>query len=388
MHSLDVMIITAEPFPVGNVATNRFSTYAKALAATGIDVTVLILKGTESIANPINVSKAGDYEGVKFEYMAPDTYWNQNSFYLIKIYKYIKGIFYAARRLLKNKNKQIIMYTNDMVYMYIFWMLARMKGHSYYIDKSEYPVVYRKKNGVYRYLFLKGFKLFDGVIVMTGELADYYVRIINKSARVFLLPMTVDMDRFNIRKLNCEERYIGCVFGVHNRDCIGDTILAFDQFCQMYTTDVKLKLVGDFDGLKDRPDIELILYSVRHRDKIEFLGKMNSNDIVGFIINSDALISTPRFYESGGFPTKLGEYLASGNPVLITRVGEIANFLTETECFFANPGSIADISNQIHLMLLDKNRSEIIGRNGRKKANAVFNATTYVGELIKFLGKH
>ena len=31
----------------------------------------------------------------------------------------------------------------------------------------------------------------------------------------------------------------------------------------------------------------------------------------------------------GGFPTKLGEYLATGNPVVVTKVGEIPNYLID-----------------------------------------------------------
>ncbi len=43
----------------------------------------------------------------------------------------------------------------------------------------------------------------------------------------------------------------------------------------------------------------------------------------------------------GGFPTKLGEYLATGNPVCATTVGEIPDYLVDGESvYFAVPGSV------------------------------------------------
>ena len=40
----------------------------------------------------------------------------------------------------------------------------------------------------------------------------------------------------------------------------------------------------------------------------------------------------------GGFPTKLGEYLATGKPVCVTKVGEITVYLEDNvSAFLAEP---------------------------------------------------
>ena len=42
----------------------------------------------------------------------------------------------------------------------------------------------------------------------------------------------------------------------------------------------------------------------------------------------------------GGFPTKLGEYLATGNTVVVTNVGEIGEFLHDkVNAFVSDPDS-------------------------------------------------
>src|SRR5574343_917424 len=108
-----IVILTPNPFPIGNVATNRFATYAKVLAAEGFKVCVAILKGTEDWVNPVNKDRSGVYEGIKYEYMASTSRWDKNAPYLKKIYLYGTGLIKSVVYLKKEKPDSVLMYTND-----------------------------------------------------------------------------------------------------------------------------------------------------------------------------------------------------------------------------------------------------------------------------------
>lgn len=384
-----ITILTPNPFPIGNVATNRFSTYAKVLASNGCDVSVGVLKGTEDVIRPINPLRIGTHEGVRYEYMASSSKWNVKASYIKKLCLYLIGVIRAVRFLGDEKPNSVVMYTNDLFYMVFFWVLSKIFGYEYFIDKSEYPIVMRRRSSVYRSIYLKSFKLFDGIFVMTNELYGYYNVMKCRSARMFLLPMSVDLNRFNgaKRQIYGAGKYFGCVFGVHNRDCIADTIMAFDRFCSSFpSNDFELMLVGDLDNLEGRAAVIRVHQECASKDRIKFLGTFAATEIPQFLIEATCLVTTPRAYQSGGFPTKLGEYLATGNVVIATKVGELPNYLEGFKnCLFSKPGCFEEISEMFEFVWRNPARSSEIGEAGRHVANKVFNVNAYSDDFIDFL---
>lgn len=383
-----LVILTPNPFPIGNVATNRLTTYAKALASIGDDVGIVVLKGTEDPALPLNPHRTGSHDGIWYQYMASSSRWNRNAPFLKKLALYLFGLVRASFLLWEKKPDSVLLYSNDVVSIIYFYVISRIVGFRYLIDKSEYPVVYRSPSGGYRWIYLKSFLLFDGILVMTSELMNYYSSLKKRSASVFMLPMSVDLERFDcLEDKDSLNAYICCVYGVHNRDCIADTIAAFDLFCfKNQSCNLRLKLVGDFQNLRGRDDIEKILAASRFRELIELVGPVNSSDIPRLLFGAQFLITTPRKYESGGFPTKLGEYLATGKLVIATEVGELSNYLTSGEnVIFSRSGDIVDIAKSMEFAWLNPEISKEIGRRGRDVARRHFNVHTYMDELRPFL---
>lgn len=88
----------------------------------------------------------------------------------------------------------------------------------------------------------------------------------------------------------------------------------------------------------------------------------------------------------GGFPTKLGEYLATGNPVVVTKVGEIPDYLIDGEnAFLSDPDSPDSFSKKLMECLNDADRSMKIGLEGQKLALKVFNYKVQGQNIIEFI---
>jgi glycosyltransferase involved in cell wall biosynthesis len=134
-----------------------------------------------------------------------------------------------------------------------------------------------------------------------------------------------------------------------------------------------------------------LINELQLQDKIEYVGELRREEIPDFIINAELLL-LPRpdsRQAEGGFPTKLGEYLASGNPVCATKVGEIPDYLVDNEsAFLANPGDIDSFAYAIDRALSDVSNAQRVGKNGRKVSEKYFSMDIQAASLFEFIKKY
>jgi glycosyltransferase involved in cell wall biosynthesis len=211
------------------------------------------------------------------------------------------------------------------------------------------------------------FKEIDFIFFITNSLIDKYSKGVNGfNQNVYLLPMSVDMARFeNLEKESQEEYYIAyCGSSSFHKDGVDILIKAFDILAKRHS-EIKLKIAAfwENDGSKMKA-----LINNSESKRIEYLGELSKDEIPQFIKNASILVlPRPNSEQSNfGFPTKLGEYLATGNPVCCTKVGEIDNYLVDHySVFFADPGSVNSLVSTIEYIILNPNKAKEVGINGR-----------------------
>jgi glycosyltransferase involved in cell wall biosynthesis len=87
-----------------------------------------------------------------------------------------------------------------------------------------------------------------------------------------------------------------------------------------------------------------------------------------------------------GFPTKLGEYLATGRPVVVTRTGEIGSYLVDGKsAYLAEPGNVKDIARQIDAVLSNPDAARVVGEAGRKVSIECFDWRVHKDELVRWM---
>ena len=73
-----------------------------------------------------------------------------------------------------------------------------------------------------------------------------------------------------------------------------------------------------------------------------------------------------------GFP-KLGEYLVTGNPVIVTPVGDIPLYLkNKVNAYFTKPGDIESLVDICTKLIENESISEKIGKNGKNSCIEIF----------------
>ena len=107
-----------------------------------------------------------------------------------------------------------------------------------------------------------------------------------------------------------------------------------------------------------------------------------------YLINAKilALARPDNIQGQGGFPTKLGEYLATGKPVVVTTVGELKEYLIDnTNAFLAVPDSALSFAEKMKTALDNYEKAKQVGIEGQKLANTIFNYKVQSENLINYL---
>lgn len=389
MSDNKIFVVTFEPFPIGMAATNRILSWSKVLAQNDIDIKILILKPTEKEANIFNPLPSGIVGAIYYEYLNGFTVWKKNENKLSKIFLLIKSHFILLKKIKTEKPSSIVTYspfTYTKVILIIFRTFFKFK---LIIEETEYPKVVKIKTSfINRIVNLYSYRLADKMIVMTKELEDYYKTKL-KVKQVFHLPMSVDYNRFDrISSKNKTEDYFIYVGGQGGfyRDGVDDILNAFSLFHRTHQ-EYYFYIVGKIDvGTTVYQDVIQIVDKSNIKNHIRLLGHKKPNEIPDLLINAKAIVMAPKKnFSSGGFPTKLGEFLASKRPVICTTVSEIPMYLDDSNSFIVSPGDIIGISEKMKFIAENEEFSNKIGVEGYNLCKSVFNVESYRIKLLNFL---
>lgn len=371
------------PFPRGNVSTLRIISYCKSLVKRGYAVKVYILAPTTEAS--VNTNKQGVFEGIEYEYLTDITWSTRNPHFILKVIYYFCGIFKFIFKVKQDSLVVLLTYHSSLFFNVIMKLVTKSMGVCFVLDKTEYPVG-RTTPSVIEKIKLK---CFDKIVTISKELQLFFSQY---SKDVFLLPMSIDPDRYaQDDSVQIKNNKVTVIFGTHNRDCIMDSIQGFIRFVRKTgNKSLKLSLVGNFDRLcNDYPENRSILSLIDEEnmeDRIIFEGEIPNDQIPYYLMTSKILLTTPRFFVSGGFPTKLGEYLLSGSPVIATKAGELADYLHHREdLIFVEPGNIQEIAEAICWVEDNEMESKLVAKKGQETAKRLFNADTYMDDFERFL---
>ena len=294
-----------------------------------------------------------------------------------------------------NRNQNIIiLFTVEALTALLVKLISSIKKNKIVIERNEFPaaILNNKPFGscFYKYFVLSWqYKLYDGLFLMTDELINFYKKYTKRKCIIQKLPMTVDFSRFDNKNGSClKDRYIAYTGSLSNKkDGIIYLIRAFKKISEQIQ-DVKLKIAGGNEEEINR----LRKYSeeLGVGNRIDFLGLI-SRDSIPYLLQNSMVLVLPRPGSSqarGGFPTKLGEYLASSKPVIVTKVGEIPFYLGDNEVFFISADNIEEELVSTLTMVFDNYDYALkIGRRGRQKALKYFSLEANTDKIAKLLNK-
>jgi glycosyltransferase involved in cell wall biosynthesis len=367
--------------------------YAKGFYSNNCKVRVICLRPMEDPAQIFNTLISGTIDGINYEYSCSKTI--RSKYFLVRRIDNLIGISRACIDILKEKKSEktdaIIYYSISTSRAILLFVVTRFKKILFLKEESENPIIYYKiMSPIQRFLFKElHYLLFDGLLLMTKRLVRYFIDE-NKLKKPFLIvPMTVDISRFDkLDNRNKPVKYIAyCGTLNTNKDGVDVLIDAFSLLSSDFP-DLNLYLIG---GKASEEEYQSYLDKIalnKLGDKVFFTGRISKEAMPELLCGAHILV-LPRPHSlqaEGGFPTKLGEYLATGNPVVVTRVGEITDYLTDqVNVFMAEPGSAESLKNRIIDILLDYDNAQEIGLKGKMAATKYFNYKIQAQSIIEFI---
>lgn len=355
--------------------TNRLLSFIEGFSKLGIDVEVVFvlsdMKGSKIQREWPHIHISYLWDGLDIH----NRYLRQLS------YSYLSQRF--VRRL-KQGDTVVLFDIQRMLFS-----LIKKKGVKVYAERTEHPFAYSVRTFNMQ-KFVDESKLLDGLFVISQPLKSYFEENRVAKDKVHIINMTVDAGRFNgLCKQNVKEPYIAyCGTASNNKDGVDELIKAFAIVSKKYP-EYRLYIIGkgltkddDSGNLQLVKDLELI-------DKVVFTGVVTSQEMPQLLKNAQilALDRPDNLQAKYGFPTKLGEYLLTENPVVVTSVGDIPRFLTDGEsALIAVPQNASSFSSKLIWAIEHPAESQMIGKKGAEVAMKHFNAIEESKKMAYILG--
>lgn len=393
-----VLIRNYNPYYENGASANRFASLADGLCNNGAQVIIVVTGGYSSVQEKKNGTRYF-HKGIEIRYFSKLL---NHTLLRRRINKYLlseindKITQFRLKRLL-SWDYDYLWLTNNINALKFFNANNGKIGRSL-IEINEFHDIYKqpghitnkiqlKKFQEVEALFLSVIKKIDCFAIMTNTLLEFYKPMAKASARFIHLPMTVDMSRFDIEKqVQAESRYIAYAGALSNeKDGVDISIRAFGSICAQHPG-LELRLAGGW-----QPGVEKqkqIISQLGIEDRVKYVGLLSADQIPNFFVNADVLaLPRPDSHQAqGGFPTKLGEYLATKNPVCVTRVGEIPNYLEDNvSAFMATPGDADSFADALQRALGDKENAKRVGEGGYSVAYENFNMDVQAKRFYDFL---
>lgn len=358
---MNIISISTYHYPYGMAGSKRIRLFMEFLSLKN-DVHAIVI-GKNNGRN--------DLQGIK-----NNVTW---SFIKFGRFEYFLNLFKIIRILKKNyttTQKNIIyLYNGIGLTNILFAIIGRKMGYYIFTDIVENYSLHNEKVSLYKTILHKidkridhsTGKFVDGIIVISHRLKEKYLNFNIKKERINLIPISSENLNLHFDK-KVSNNFLFVYSGTFGKkDGVEYLIKAFKSFAKSYDG-IKLVLSGIINT-----EIKNLIYGVKN---IEYVGLVGDNEYYQFLKNADVLLMTriDSPYANTGFPFKLGEYLATGNPVIVTRVSDVDKYLVDkVDAIFANPSDVNSIIEAMEFCYNNQKQLADIGNNGKQKCIQYFN---------------
>lgn len=354
---------------------NRFLSFLKGFDELGVDCTAVLLYPSSG-----HYRLADTFDHVKIVYYWRDWLFARKIF--DKIFRPIAKYLFLSR--LKK---------DDVVFCYGYSKsivdYLKVRGVKVYQERTEHPVLYPGNLNKY----LKACKQLGGLFVISSSLKSYFIDQGIENQKVVVINMIVDGNRFShLQKTPNSEKYIAyCGTASNNKDGVDELIKAFAIVCKKHD-DVKLYIIGATPSANDEAGNMKLIDSLGIKDKVVFTGMVAAEQMPQLLKDATilALDRPDSIQAQNGFPTKLGEYLMTENPVVVTKVGDIPLFLKDGySALLAEQRNAVEFASKLCWALEHPQDASVIGQRGKEVALREFNYLTESKKIIDFINdKH
>jgi len=393
----EYVLITSMNFPSGGAGASYLNLFCRGLKSNGCKISVLLLKGYAfGNFSPNESRKNITSEGIPYTYLGLRKRPENQFLKLLDEFLSISRLIIFLVSLLKNRHSvSLLVFNSEIQYNLPIFLITKPLGIKVFkfvaeiIDKSEFKGSFLRQIKRYGHLFNFRYlnRTSDKMILFSYYLKDLYLQMGYLEENIFVQPNLTDFEYWKpvATKIKYTLGYSGAPY---QKDGLSDLFRAMSML-NGDLSNISLLVIGDAPfGKSLIPDLRLECERLGLSGKVTFTGLVQSSKVKHYLSECEILtITRPSTIQTqAGFPTKLGEYFASGKPILATDFGDMGRYFKNgSEIVMAECGNPQSIANKLHWMLQNRNELELISKNGYEKAKKLLEYESSVTKIHNFL---
>ena len=379
-------------FPLGLAAIQRITLMGKALLNEGCRVTVLCHKGVWKPERNVDFGPVGNYEGIDYIYTSGNVFRPKG--FLKRNLQKIKGMvleFTYLRRLKKKEGmKAAILSTMSTFHSLRYRLYSILLGFPIAINLVEMASSIDNRGSFPKRLNDAIFDrwvltLFQGAMPISDKLVDYY-RSMVPAKPCMKVPVVCDFDIFDRQERNPGEAYFLYCGSAGFMPVIRFILESYARVSSFDSARLYMIISGG-----SQSKMEQLRKEISKKFKpghILIFSNIPYAQLVELYTNALALLIPlrPTLQDTARFPHKTGEYLASGNPVITTNVGEIKKYLEDGKtALIADSYAVDQFADKMNFALENPEIIEEIGQSGRALGLREFHYKAHGSRMLDFL---
>jgi glycosyltransferase involved in cell wall biosynthesis len=377
-----VTLAPALPFPEGRAATSRARLLSLALVNRGHHVTVVSTRVTEVPPSVNNWARSGEWRGVRFLYTTGTTVRHERFLArrLVEFRGSVVAVIWLCRRKLRREIDCVYLWST--VLQWTAWgagfrLLLRALRIPFVIELNELPWPLRsQRNAIEKHVSpLSGA---TGAICISAFLEQWARDRSSGHSRlteVRRVPIVADLEElpeFTARAEGAPQVLLASSAGFIGelRLVLGAMEVVWDK-----EPDCRLVITGWSERDADAAQALPVVRAASRPQNVVLAGNLPRPQLLAMYAASSALLAplVDTFKSQARFPTKIGEYLASGRPVVTTNVGEPGRLLTDgVNAYVAATADFTDYGDAILRAIQAEDAAPAVGQQGRNLAREEF----------------
>ncbi|QXE91648.1 glycosyltransferase [Geomonas subterranea] len=369
---INVIFMGKFGYPSGMASTKRIQHFLDYLNGDSASTRVLQLRPTGEVADG---ETEGSYQGTEYRRIGGGLKLGLSLVpALIRYHR--DGIAALKQWRVPGVRNVLYSYGGVTVENVIFILAAKRLGYfivfdivednTYIDDKLSIPGKLKWFAGEILDRFFLG--LADGIVVISNYLRQLYGKKVALSVPLCLIPISARCEAESRAEREPGPMRVVYAGSFAKKDGIEQLLDAFESV-QGKKGNCILMLCGTGASVK--------LYQPRiaANPAIHYVGYLEDRAFYRFLKGADVLCvtRTGSTYANAGFPFKLGEYLATGNPVIVSDVGDVRRYLSHMEdAIIVEPGSVSAIAGALEYCLDHPETAAKIGMSGADKCRRYF----------------
>jgi glycosyltransferase involved in cell wall biosynthesis len=207
------------------------------------------------------------------------------------------------------------------------------------------------------------------VIALTKDMKEIMKRIFGRD--IYIIPNGINLDAFkrppikSVPNLKSKdyEKVILFIGRLHPVKGVRYLIQAINILSAEGMVGVKLVIVGEGE---ERRSLEDYVKQLHLKEQVIFVGKIPNKKVPDYMAIADVFV-LPSLSE--GLPLVILEAMASGLPIIATRIGGLPEIIENgNNGFLVQPKNPKEIAEKLKLLLYNRELVEKMSQNNKKKA--------------------